>query len=106
MLMMTGKRPSDFGRKTSARRRVPSRIGISTSLSMRRSCAGTEPRARDFRTTAIASVDLDMVLVDEVGPGLRLGAHLLGPFLRRRGHIHRHELLREHGLHLGIVEHL
>src|SRR3990167_4429420 len=38
--MIAGTFAADFGRNTSARRRVPSRIGISTSFSMTRSYFG------------------------------------------------------------------
>src|SRR5437667_1884236 len=103
-LMITGKRAFDFGRKTSARRRAPSRIAISTSFSITTSWRGCDKPSRRAAPFVATSVNLDLALADEFAPRLRFRAHLIGPLLRRGGGVHRQYLLGEHRLCLGVDE--
>src|SRR3954464_10421487 len=100
--MIAGQRPAPFGRNTSARRRAPSRIGMSRSLSKTRSWRGCDPAALPPATVLL---DLDIRLAQELTPAERLLAHELGELLRRLRQLHRHHLLGEAVPHLGLVQH-
>src|SRR5207237_10516454 len=96
--MMTGKRAPDRGRKTSALSPAPSRMGISRSFSTMRSWRGCDARWRGLanRCSARSLLDLELVVADEFRPDLRLGANLLGEFLRWPRNRDGHQLLRKH----------
>src|SRR5262252_8403987 len=99
--MMTGKRPPDFGRKTSARSRAPSRMGTSRSFSTSRSWRGCElrPAALPAFGTPVFLFDLDLRFAQELAPVVGFLAHELIEFLRRARELDRHHLLGEHLLH-------